>query len=342
MGITTKIAWTDHTFNPWSGCIEVSPACAHCYAREQAKRNPKLLGRWGDEKDATRVFRAETYWWQPLKWNESARRDGVRRRVFCASMADVFEVWDGPMHDIKGNTLYMQYWTNEGTVPIELQNFQPNMEGQVGWRPMTMSDARYRLFSLIDATPDLDWLILTKRPENIERLWPFGWYDDQFTWPNVWLGTTAENQRYADERIPKLLKIHQAAVRFVSYEPALAGVDFTRVQHGEINSLTGECEHQFPLTGRSESKLNWVIVGGESGSHARHFNLAWARSTIEQCRSAGVACFAKQLGAKPYDTADQSWETGERIHLKDSHGGNMEEWPEDLRVQEFPKRGIQS
>jgi protein gp37 len=140
MAKDSRIEWTHHTFNPWWGCVKVSPACANCYAETWAHRlGAKIWGR-----HAPRRFFGDEHWKHPLRWNAEAERDQVRRRVFCASMADVFEV------------------------RAELNP----------WRA--------RLWPLIEQTPWLDWLLLTKRPKNVRRMAPWG-----SRWPhNVWLGTT--------------------------------------------------------------------------------------------------------------------------------------------------------
>ena len=145
-----------------------------------------------------------------------------------------------------------------------------------------------------------------------------------FAWPlpNVWEGTSIENQATADERIPLLLQT-PAAKRFVSYEPALGPIDFD--PWVTPCGCTTVVEHR---------RLDWVIVGGESGPGARPFDLAWARSTIRQCREAGVACFMKQWGAHPFDSEDRA--NAHVASRKDRKGGNPSEWPEDLMVREFP------
>lgn len=317
MGEATKIEWCDHTFNPWWGCVRVSPGCEHCYAESFAKRVGKKV--WGVQ--AERRFFGEKHWAEPLKWNAQAQKDGVRRRVFCASMADVFEN-----------------------------------------RPDLIAP-RERLFALIRATPNLDWLILTKRPEWVEVLWPID-HPSAELWPNVWLGTTVEDQRRADERLPHLLAL-PAAVHFVSYEPALEAVDL-----GPWLGL--ECTHEDsyrePDTNAvvcrecdSQELLEWVIVGGESGPGARPFDIAWARSVIKQCESAGVAVFCKQLGKNPtglpddpcrscggtgqmFNPLDGSWGgacscRGRQAEpaLGDAKGGDWSEWPADLRVRQWPE-----
>jgi protein gp37 len=146
-------------------------------------------------------------------------------------------------------------------------------------------------------------------------------------WPleSVWLGVSVEDQRRADERIPHLLKC-PAEVRFLSVEPQIGPIEFSDV--------TGRSDAVQQLGKKALDGIQLVIVGGESGPRARPFDLAWARSIVRQCRAAGVAAFVKQLSANPYDSADP----GRQIKLKDSHGGNWDEWPEDLKVREFPRQ----
>lgn len=161
MAEKTKIEWTDHTFNPWRGCMKVHAGCAHCYAESQSKRNPGMLGVWGDS--GTRVVGSEEMWSQPGKWNKAAEKSGERRRVFCASMADVFEDWAGPLTNANGHVLFpgnclTNPWRDSGNPETE--------------KPLTLNDVRRRLFALIDETPWLDWQLLTKRPENVRKMWP--------------------------------------------------------------------------------------------------------------------------------------------------------------------------
>jgi hypothetical protein len=169
--------------------------------------------------------------------------------------------------------------------------------------------------------------------------------------PKVWLGTSVEDQATADERIPLLLQT-PAAVRFVSYEPALGPVDFAHLQPErmvEVDALGGTHGVVRPHRGTS-ARLDWVIVGGESGPGARPFNIAWARSTVAQCRAAAVPVFVKQFGGRPYlheqtsfhhegpgfSAHIESLEIKTTVTLRDRKGGDMAEWPEDLRVREFP------
>jgi hypothetical protein len=163
-------------------------------------------------------------------------------------------------------------------------------------------EPRRRLAGLIRDTPHLDWLLLTKRPGNARRMIPEMWAAGA-GWPrNYWVGASVEDQERADERIPELLEV-PAPVLFLSIEPLLGPIEFA--------TLAG---------------VSWVIVGGESGPKARPCDLGWIRSIIGQCRSAGVAPFVKQLGGRPIG-----------LRLTDRKGGEPAEWPEDLRVREFPR-----
>lgn len=187
---------------------------------------------------------------------------------------------------------------------------------------------RARLADLVRETPSLDWLFVTKRPQNADRLWTDAWIDswnggDSFgvPWgPNVWLGATVEDQARAEERIPALFKV-PAHLRFLSCEPLLEKVDLAPYLVDDL--------HRIGRAPRIE--LDWVIVGGESGLGARYFDLGWARSIREQCRAAGVACFIKQLGADPIDGL-----AGCSVIFRDRKGGDWSEWPEELRVREVP------
>jgi len=268
-----------------------------------SKRNPNTLGIWGPT--GTRIVASKSAWKEPLKWDRFAKTCGERHRVFCASLADVFEAWDGPLLDSHSDTLFrcaqcQHDWSRN------MANYDPTKGanacpacGIPGANDLSMNEVRRDLFTLIARTPHLDWLILTKRPGNAKAFFdklsfdargdciPFARTDVPPTWNesplgNVWLGVSAENQKTADERIPILLKT-PAAIRFVSYEPALEPIDFA------LNK------------GQPRERLNWIIVGGESGKGARPFKIVWAEQTVKQCREAGVACFVKQIGSCVYD-----------------------------------------
>ena len=225
MAKDSEIEWTHHTFNPWWGCVKLSPACAHCYAETWAKRFGDEL--WGGS--APRRFFSEQRWREPLRWDAEAARVRKRARVFCASMADVFE----PRRDLDP------------------------------WRQ--------KLWELIEKTPNLDWLLLTKRPGQIKHVYP--WADRPRQ--NVWLGTTAENQRWAQRRIERLIAVN-AQVRFLSCEPLLSAIDLT------------------PWLKRGQ--VDWVIAGGESGISARPTHPNWIRWLRDQCRSHAIPFHFKQWG----------------------------------------------
>jgi protein gp37 len=247
MAKDSGIEWTHHTFNPWWGCVKLSPACAHCYAETWAKRVGMDL--WGG--DANRRFFSDHHWREPLRWNAEAERLGVRARVFCASMADVFE----PRKDLDP------------------------------WRE--------RLWALIERTTNLDWLLLTKRPGQLKHVYPWA----KCARDNVWLGTTAENQRWADRRIDRLLSV-EAKVRFLSCEPLLSAIDLSRWL--------------------KPPQITWVIAGGESGGQARPTHPNWIRALRDQCRTVSVPFHFKQWGHwSPQSQDDASTRT---IELEDGAG----------------------
>ncbi len=295
MSTNSKIEWTTHTFNPWRGCTKVSAGCANCYAETMSKRNPKVLGIWGD--NGTRVVASEAMWREPVKWNAAAGKAGERHRVFCASLSDV------------------------------------------GEDRRELTEPRLRLKELIEKTPHLDWLLLSKRPENYVRLF---WGPKILgLWPsNVWAGTSVEDQEAADKRIPHLLKV-PAKVRFLSCEPLLGPIVFRMRGDGVF---TGEAGYTpYPTSDEHPLNIHWVIAGGESGPGARPCNIAWIRDIVKQCRDAGVPCFVKQLGATPMFVrpAEVAGKQEVYVKLKSPKGGDMAEWPEDLRIRQFPKESQQ-
>lgn len=256
MAENSNIEWTDHTFNPWVGCTKVSPACDHCYAETWDKRFNG--NRWGAKASRTRTSKAN--WRKPLQWNKQAAAEGRRFRVFCASLADVFD--------------------NHRSITS-------------GWRG--------DLWHLIRQTPNLDWLLLTKRPQKIKNMLPetYGapaWGDG---WPNVWLGTTVENQEEAERRVPALLKV-PARVRFLSCEPLLGPVNLTKLAGCDAlggkrwGGLDGDVRNGWSSGGNP--RIDWVICGGESGPGARPMHPDWARSLRDQCKEAGTAFHFKQWG----------------------------------------------
>lgn len=233
MAANSKIEWCDNTFNPWVGCTKVSPACDNCYAESWAKRsgNPEL---WTGERRRTSSYN----WRLPEKWNVVATATGTRSKVFCASLADVFD------------NQVPEYWRED-------------------------------LWTVIANTPCLDWLLLTKRPQNIAKMLPPDWGSG---WNNVWLGATTENQEEYDRRRRHLLSV-PAVVHFFSVEPMLSPV---------IRDVAAERGNNV-----------WYICGGEDFERpGRVMDLAWARALRDSCKRDGVPFFMKQVSKKKPIPAD--------------------------------------
>lgn len=297
MSATTKIQWADATLNPWEGCTKVSAGCANCYAEARDRRH--LVEKAGHWGPGVPRRRVVGFEDMARAMNRQAIREGRRLRVF-PSLCD----WLDP------------------EVPVE-------------WLA--------EFLRVVCETPNLDWLLLTKRPERfIARIACAatmaktleqedkieGWWTGRKCAPsNVWIGVSVENQETADARLPELLKI-PAAVRFVSVEPMLGPVDLVWGMHG--GKVNGPCN--------VAGKLDWGIVGGETGPWARPCNVGWIRAVVRQCNVAAVPCFVKQLGSKPYFDAAVSPCAGPMdLELRDRAGADPAEWPEDLRVREFPR-----
>lgn len=225
MGDKTGIAWCDHTFNPWIGCKKVSPGCVNCYAERENKRFGWLDTEWGDGYRRT----SASNWKKPLEWGKQAELDGVTRRVFCASLADVFDA----------------------DVPDK-------------WR-----EDLWELINSASQYKRLEWLLLTKRPQNIADLKPRG-----MSWKNVRLGITTETQRMLDERLP-ILTDAWSGKNFLSVEPMVGPVD--------LSAYIGKV------------RIDWVICGCESGPNARPMQTAWVRDLRNQCVQAGIPFLLKQM-----------------------------------------------
>lgn len=366
MGADTKIQWAHHTFNPWRGCIKIAEGCKFCYADAQSRRNPGTLGIWGP--DGTRVVASESMWRQPLKWHLQARdrqayhsaylsTDSARPRVFCASLADWAEDWDGCPTFSDGSAVCLCGDCGDGFRRFSIASGPPGCAdcGSGNCRMASLNDVRARLFALIDATPHLDWLLLTKRPENILRMVPAyfpggyiaeaGRMNQEGPRPNLWLGTSVACQEDADRVIPELLKCRDLAAKlFVSVEPLLGPVDIRRFIRGNCDTCGTPCKSyhvgasiHFRCGDEVANGIDWVIVGGESGPNARPCRLEWIDAIVRQCRGAGVPVFVKQLGA-----FSEGYEQGTAIayrptiHWRDPKGGDPSEWPESLRVREVP------
>lgn len=280
----SKIEWTDYTFNPWIGCTKVSPGCANCYAESQDGFRKWTAKGWGRGRPRKRTSVAN--WKGPRRWNAEAKASGERKRVFCASLADVFDE-----------------------------------EVPDGWRD--------ELFELVAECGDLDWLVLTKRPwkmleyfgaaggAGLSRLERGGCLS------HVWCGVSVEDQERANARVPILLEL-PAAVRFLSVEPMLGPISIVEAG-GFVEDGDGRPAWR---SQREEPRgIDWVICGGESGPNARLFSLSWAVKLRAECRAAGAAFFLKQMG----QNSTLAGVTGK--------GGDPAEWPEPMRVREWPVVG---
>lgn len=314
MGLS-NIQWTDYTFNPWIGCRKVADECKNCYAETLDKNRfsktmpgcskEAPISHWGS---GPRYRTSESNWREPLKWNKAAAKAQEE------AVMDICAIGGGaPMPPSRPRVFCasLSDWLDDENVPIE-------------W----LGD----LLKLIHSTPHLDWLLLTKRPQNWrsriglahdsmspgeERAWISRWVGSKCLAvtpeppANVWIGVSAGADQRAALSIP-------AKIHFLSCEPMLR-----------------------PLNAEYIPKFQWVIFGGESGSKARQCHLEWIRDAIRFCRENNVATFLKQLGSNcigrviPWVSLNET-NLNKAGYIKDSHGGNMEEWPEDLRVREFP------
>lgn len=333
MSEQTTIQWCDSTWNPWVGCEKVSEGCKNCYAEALANRFGKDFSKRSVSKDAT--FNA------PLKWR--------KKPWVCENDHPTTGLGDdplgGPHCDICGG---------------EVNRRRVFLGSMMDWLdPKISIDVFAKMLDIVRRCPELDFLCVTKRPElwygriNEALMWLIpkapGDHDKSATaawlafWKcgeqvpqNVWIIATVENQEMAWKRIPELLRI-PAVVRGLSVEPMLGPIDLTSIRwktqndhHG--NPQADHYENVFVGGGKFDiPKVDWVIVGGESGKNARACHVEWVRSIVRQCAAAGVPCFVKQLGSNCKGSAGADYST------KHQKGGDPSEWPEDLRVQQFPK-----
>lgn len=309
----SNIEWTDETWNPLAGCSKVSEGCRNCYAMKMAQRIAAAA-------DA-RVAKGET----------------------CTARQEAYRLVTKRTNDELATPL--PQWNNV-VVPIP-----EALEEPYGWKQPrlvfvnSMSDLFHEdvpfkfiaeVFTTMAQTFQHTYQVLTKRPRRMLEFFAWNYQgmsrreaeaDWLASWPNVWLGVSVENQEQADERIPLLLQV-PAVVRFLSCEPLLGPID--------LNSLPYSPDRMY------RSSIDWVIVGGESGHDARHCGTGWIRGIIEACKANGTACFVKQVGSRPVSRkiGEPLGDTShgcDRWTLIDRKGGDMSEWPEDLRVREFPK-----
>lgn len=289
MGTVTGISWTDHTFNGWWGCSKISRGCRFCYADKEANRFGHD-GLWGVNADREEK---KSPWTDAVRWNRDAEKAQVMARTFASSMGDVFE------------------------------------------KHAKLNALRTRLFALTESTPWLAWQLLTKRPENIAEMVPDRW----MTWggwpPNVWVGASLEAQTYQNQtlawdRVSPLLRLPLAPVRFLSIEPMVGPVDLRNIEAPNgavIDALAGDVKGPGgEVYASTPSVIDWIIVGGESGTRSKiaRMDPAWVASLADQAAATGTAFFYKQAG---HILAAEQGLTGK--------GHDPAEWP--IRYpQDFP------
>lgn len=325
--MTTSIEWTDATWNPVTGCTKVSPGCKHCYAERVFPRT--AAGQRVPVNSAAGIADRDP---------DPARNEHFRQRVFTDVRTHENRL-EQPLHWKKPRKIFVNSMSDlfHEDVPFEFID---------------------KAFAVMALCPQHTFQILTKRPERMLEYFEdvgyrqemigieaehisgtnrfvygsdkeTGCADDilpRWTTPlkNCWLGVSVENQETADKRIPLLLQT-PAAIRFVSYEPAIGFVDFTKfLWVGEEGGI------DFSYTPRQ--MISWIIIGGESGRGARPMQLEWARSVRDQCKASGTAFFFKQYGRNPM-LADSPY----ALDIDRNHGGDMIEWAEEDRVRQFPK-----
>lgn len=333
----TSIAWTDWTWNPIRGCSRISPGCQHCYAEAIAARFSRHI------RDCDGI---STYKIEPFHGYAKFRIIGDRREPH----------WTGKVDLIESKLLEPLSWRKRARTFTLKHGRKPRAFISMSdlFHENLPDDAIDRVFAMMAMTPEINYMVLTKRAERMEK-----YFDNEFVgaridcdavaiiddlvdpnerrsddlravcqdwdWDepffNVALGVSVESQKYADERIPHLLAT-PAAMRFVSQEPQLEEIVYP------IDVL---------------KMLDMVIPGGESGLGARPFDIAWARKTVEQSREAGTACFVKQMGARPIvhscrdSTCTHPGCGYESVNLRDCKGEDLSEWPADLRVRQWPE-----
>lgn len=292
-------------------CEHLSDGCLHCYSETDQHRclpnNGTGLPFDRRSRDLIEPFVDKKILMQPLHWKKP-------QRIFVENQSDLFGEWN--TDEMIDQVLAIGALCPEHTLQILTKRAKRMLEYFGIWpeRQERIDNEMNRCMRDIPKGRSFP---------RVSGGWPL---------PNVWLGVSVEDQKTADERIPLLLQT-PAAVRFVSYEPALGPVDFS--------AWLPQFKSGFSASLNEAPWIDWVIVGGESGPGARPFDIAWARQTIAQCKAAGVKCFVKQLGANPIMDRDDPLAPGVFIPpyeflFKDRKGGKMEEWPEHVRVREFP------
>lgn len=348
----SNIEWTDETWNPVTGCTRASAGCDNCYAVKMTHRlesmgQQKYTGLTVLNGKQDRHFNGQVRCHEdaleiPLRWRKP-------RMVFVNSMSDLFhpdvafEFIDKvfavmalcPQHTFQVLTKRPDRMAGYLLKPDRQPH--PHAVDQIN---QCSTDDR------IDIERDCVRIPVKKPGDH----WSQAARVNVMPWPlpNVWIGTSVENQDAADERIPHLLRC-PAAVRFLSLEPLLGPMNLRKGVYLMPPTCSGDRPDEY---GTTLDGIDWLIIGGESGHGARPCDISWIRDIINQADSAGVSVFVKQVGSRPYEIADngsavRSWGEAKvqrngdfvQIHLQDKKG-DMNEWPEDLRRREFPKVGV--
>ena len=371
MSESTKIEWCNRvnddgtvtegaTVSFWWGCTKIAPGCKFCYAEGIASRFGGDV--WGPTKPRLYIASAAA---TIRRLEKKAAKEGRPRLVFVNSMSDFFEDHGGPVVDREEDEIRACACGWRGTPPIVLVASSPAKNildcplCGAATRLVTLADLRADAFRLFDECPNLRFLLLTKRPENVRTMWTPHRESvrDDDSRPNVWLGTSVSDQATADTMIPPLLACRDLSpVLFVSAEPLLGPVDLHKWLPGDVPDsfdahdgwvIRSAEPNDYELVMWKEH-IDWCIVGGESGPHARPMNLAWAKSLLDQCRAAGVKAFFKQAGAHVLGSWDERMEmigsppschpdSTVRWKLRDPKGGDLSELPEWCHVRECPE-----
>ena len=324
MADQSKIEWTDATWNPVRGCAIVSPGCTNCYAMKQAHR---FSGPGKPYDGLTKLTKGGPVWTGKVRVVPELLREPLRwkrpRRIFVNSMSDLFH------EDVPDEFIGAVFGVMAQCPQHTFQVLTKRATRMLAW--FTEEEPQHASLR--------EWCFYAARDLAGKEWMPIAPWTQRWPLRNVWLGVSVEDQRRADERIPLLLQT-PAAVRWISAEPLLGPISF----EGCWIKYKDPAIHENWL-----ERLDWVVVGGESGHRARPFDVSWARSLRDQCKALGVPFFLKQLGRYPFSDRDEGYPWAQLYNGNDkalkewglfdgpsSKGGDPADWPADLRVREYP------
>lgn len=308
--MSTKIQWTDETWGVIVGCTKNSPGCENCYAATAAK-SPRLqqFPQYQEVADWNKVVFVESQLLKPLRWKKPTK-------VFI-SMSDL-------CHPQVKNEWLNKIFAIAALCPQHTFQFLTKF-------PLKMQ----RYLTAENTAAEINQAALQINPAFIPVTLPL---------PNVWIGVSCENQHCADWRIPLLLQT-PATVHFLSCEPLLESLDLSNYLPIEWSELAGDWIESHPGATAYKQKLHWILCGGESGNktEARPCHIDWIRSIANQCQTAKVPVFVKQLGTNPIDSTPYIEGVANNhfhVKLKDRKGGDISEFPDDLQIRQFPKNSV--